>query len=206
MSIRNLSGSSAVSGSKDSIASDGRTIAGVYELISTTTLTSDTASVSFSSLNTVASAYRHLRVVLTARAGTNGTGQSINLKINGDTSSIYNAQSFYNFVGTTNRTWVYINSTDSVGSFLGGGEGQTSYPYMFHSNIYEFFNFSSTSINKQYQCLNGCAIGDSSGTGYSNISFNNGMWASTAAITSITFTLASNFKTGSRFSLYGIRG
>lgn len=202
MAIKNLG---STNGIKNSIALDGITYTSDMQLITTTTLGADTSSITFSNLDTVASEYKHLRVVLTGRAGTNSTGQSINLKINGSTSSIYNSQSFYAFSGASNRTWIYINQPDTQ-SYIGGCEGQTAYPSIFQPNIYEFPNFSSTSINKYYQCLGGCAIGPDVANGSSNVSFNNGMWASTAAITTIQFVLATNFKSGTRASLYGLRG
>jgi hypothetical protein len=172
------------------------------ELISSTTLGSSQSSVSFSSLNTSASAYRHLRIVALVRAASNSTAQSITLELNGSSASNYNAHSFYTFVSSTvvANSWLYAN-TSSSNAFCGGAEGLTAYSNAYQPNIYEFHDFSQTDKNKYITAINGCIVADNNGS----VAWNNVMWNQTSAITSITFTLATNFAAGSRFTLYGIK-
>lgn len=173
------------------------------ELISSTVLGSSQSSVSFSNLNTSAAAYRHLRVVGLCRAGTNSPGQSITIELNGSTASNYNVHSMYTFVsssGSVANSWMYL-SQNSDNSFSGGAEGQTTYSNYYQPNIWEFHDFSQTDKNKYMTNLNGTSITDTNGS----VAWNNFMWNQTSAITSITFKLASNFTSGTRFTLYGIK-
>lgn len=206
MSTRRISTASIVSGEKSNKFWDQTTIsrASDMELISTNTLSSVQASVTFSSLNTTASAYRHLRVVALLRAGTNNTAQSCTIELNGSTASNYNAHSFYAFKPPSSavvaNTWLYVNQNSS-NCFSGGAEGFTSVPNTFQPNIYDFWDFSQTDKNKYISNINGCYVDGNNGS----VAFNNVMWNQTAAITSIKFSLGANFDTGSRFSLYGIK-
>lgn len=172
------------------------------ELISSTTLGSTQSSVSFSSLNTSASAYRHLRIVGLVRAATNATAQSMTIQLNGSSASNYNAHSFYTFVSSTviANSWLYAN-TDSSNAFCGGAEGLTAYPNSYQPNIYDFYDFSQTDKNKLITAINGNIVTNTNGS----VAWNNLMWNQTSAITSIAFSLATNFAAGSRFSLYGIK-
>lgn len=176
-------------------------------LIATNTLSSASPSVTFSNLNTSASAYQHLRLVVSARANTNNTAQSITIELNGSTAANYSAHSFYAFVSSNvvANTWIY-SSVGSDNAFIGGAEGLTAYPNAWQPTVYEFPNFSSTDKNKYVLSTNGIALTDTSGSGGGSTAFNNVMWNSTAALTSIKLSLATNFATGSRFSLYGLKG
>ncbi len=173
------------------------------ELISTTTLSSTQSSVTFSNLNVNASTYRHLRVVGLVRAATDSTAQSIVVELNGDTGSNYTAHSMYTFVsgsGVIANSWLYVNQPSSS-AYCGGAEGLLAFPNSWTANIWELNDFSQTNKNKYIVSSNG--ITNSATNAVS--SWNNLMWNSTAAVTSIKFSLPSNFASGSRFSLYGIK-
>ncbi len=173
------------------------------ELISSTTLGSTQSSVSFGSLNTVAAAYRHLRVVVLARANVNLTAQSITVELNGSSAANYNVQSLFMYATPSSviaNSWTYFNQNSSA-SYCGGAEGQTAYQNLWQPNIYEFHDFSQTDKNKYITNLNGCISTDTNGF----VAWNNLMWNQTNAITSITFNLAANFSAGSRFALYGLK-
>lgn len=205
MAIRSFKKSSIITGVKSSNFWDREAIAASsdMELISTTTLTSAQGSVTFSSLNTSASAYRHLRCVALLRAGTNSTAQSVTIELNGSTASNYNAHSFYTFKSASSlnaNTWLYVNQSSS-NAYCGGAEGLTSYPNVYQPNIYEFHDFSQTDKNKYITAINGAWVSSNDGS----VAWNNIMWNQTSAITSIKFSLPANFAAGSRFSLYGIK-
>ena len=172
------------------------------ELISSTTLTSTQASVSFSGLDTSASAYRHLRIVALVRANTNLSSQSLTIELNGSSAANYNAHSLYSFISTSavSGSWIYQNVASSS-AFAGGAEGATAYPNAFQPTIYEFHDFSQTNKNKYITSINGLINTNTNGS----IGWNNIMWNQTSAITSIAIGLGSSFTSGSRFTLYGIK-
>ena len=61
---------------------------GAFDLLETTVLGSDTASVTFSNLNTY-SAYKHLQIRLVARSTNASASRSVRIQFNGDTASNY---------------------------------------------------------------------------------------------------------------------
>lgn len=207
MGIRSLRTASIANGVKRSKFWDQQHYLSDMDLIQTTTVTTSTPSVTFSNLNSVASQYRHLRLVVLARAMTNSSGQSLTLEFNDSSAADYNAHSFYAFASTNvvANTWIYANTT-SANAFIGGAEGQTAYPNIWQPNIYEFPNFSATDKTKFALSLNGASITNSLSTGAGSVAWNNVMWNQTSAITSIKLSLVSNFSSGTRFSLYGLKG
>jgi hypothetical protein len=205
MTVSKFVSSSVSSGEKTNVLWD-KTAIGIssdIELITTTTLGSAQTSVIFSNLNSTASAYRHLRCVVQARAGSNSTAQSITVELNGSTASNYNAHSIYAFKSSASlvtNSWLYVNQNSS-NSYCGGADGLTAYPNNWQPNVYEFHDFSQSDKNKYITCLNGCYVSSTDGS----VAWNNLMWNQTSPITSIKFVLASAFSAGSRFSLYGIK-
>lgn len=165
---------------------------GTYELISTTILGTATASVTFSSLGDYSSTYKHLQIRVLARTS-HTTTDYLNMRLNGATSFWHHglegngaAVTSYNGSVTSMTTALVPNSTDTTNSF-GGGVVDVLDPY-------------STTKNKTIRSLGGF--------GGVNIALRSGSWASTSSVTSITFLPFSgaNLVSGSRFSLYGIRG
>lgn len=172
--------------------------AAAYELISTTVLGSSAASVTFSSLNTVAASYKHLQLRAVYASNTGGNGTYIRTQLNGDTGSNY---SNHYLVGQGST----ILST--------GAASQTAMPISPYSSsvlstqsdvlIADILDFSNTSKNKTLRTFAG-------GPGYGSINLISGAWFSTAAITSISLLAfsqgsASTFGAGARFSLYGLK-
>jgi hypothetical protein len=170
-----------------------------YELISTTVLGSSVASVTFSGLGTSAAAYKHLqlRAVYGSNAGGNGT--YIRAQLNGDTGSNYSYHVVYGQGSSVLST---------------GGASQTAMPFSPLSGtgsstqadaiVADILDFSNTSKNKTTRILAG-------GPGYGSINLISGAWYSTSAVTSLSLLAfsqgsASTFGSGSRFSLYGLKG
>ena len=177
---------------------------GAYELISTTILGSSAASVTFSSLETYSSTYKHLQIRYTAksdRSSTDGNDSLVTL-LNNDSGSNYNshilqgagssASSAYESGFLTGMEFVYIAST---GGNISGGFG---------SGVMDFLDSYSTTKNKVRRTLWGNSLG---GT-YRTAALSSSMWRNTASITTITLSprYGTNLVTGSRFSLYGIKG
>lgn len=158
-----------------------------YESIATTTLSSAQSSVTFSSIS---GSYTDLVVIISAiKSGSNSSG--IGWQANGDTGSNYSVTSMYGFSGGAG------SDRGSNATFASVGRVGTSQS----TSILNFQDYSNTTTNKT--CI---ARGNTLG-GQDIAIANVALWRNTAAITSLVFTLAdaSNFNSGSTFTLYGIK-
>lgn len=169
--------------------------AAAYELISTTTLGSDTSSVTFSSID---STYKHLQIRFTARSNYNNTFDVMYVRLNGDSGGNY-------------RDHWLLGDGSSVQSELSGASGMntgwlsgnTATANSFGAGVFDLLDYTSTTKNKTARSLAGSYTG-----GLNRIYLRSGLWVNTAAVSSVTLlpVYGSNFKTYSRFSLYGIKG
>lgn len=155
-----------------------------YDAIQSYTLTSNSPSVTFSS---IPQTYTDLVVVFD---GTNTTGNNYELFVtfNSDTGSNYSEHFLHNYNNTT-ETIRYTNNT-KLRSFKTAST---------RSNIVaHFMNYSNTTTYKTtFWRYNAAVLYTGMGVG---------LWRSTAAINSITFTIESgNISSGSTFTLYGIK-
>ena len=176
-----------------SAAGAGGEAGGAYELIESTILESAASSVTFSSLDTYASTYKHLQI----RAVVNGPG-SISMRFNGVTSSgSYKDHRLFGLNGSVGSDTIftdqlYLGSTPIVGA--------TS---QFGPKVIDILDAFSTTKNKTSRTLSGRA--NTSAT-EAIIELLSGLFISTNSITSIELFGVSNMSVGSRFSLYGIKG
>jgi hypothetical protein len=165
-----------------------------YELISTTILGTATSSVSFSSLATYASDYKHLQIRIAVRTDT--VNDLISMRLNSDTGANYANHELQGDGSTVNSSAAQSQTSMRF--------GRTAYSTMtansFAGMVVDLLDTYSTSKNKTIRCLSGR-------TGAANsIQLFSGFHMSTASLTSITILPGSpNFIAGSRFSLYGIR-
>lgn len=168
-----------------------------YDAIATTTLTSTSATVSFTS---IPGTYTDL--VLVVSAAMSASGQSVYMRFNDDTGSTYcQGNIFYN--GTTFGT-----STASMNDLAGVGNilySQSGFSTGQLSAVCNIFNYADTSMIKSSITLSGQGA-----SGTASVEHNMGWWNSANAITSITVrsngtpTSTYHFIAGSTFSLYGI--
>lgn len=163
-----------------------------YTLIDSATLGSSAASVTFSSLDTVATAYTDLVVVVAAK---NSNYAGLSLTINGQ---------------STNYSQVYMRNSPGSNTLQSGSSGTSPYLNSYGDAYGDYalweiqiFNFSDTDKHKS-------AIGRF-GTTTTAISTTNAcayMWASTAAITALSISAqigsGQTMSAGSTFYLYGI--
>ena len=170
----------------------------IYDSIATVTVGSGGAStVTFSS---IPSTYTHLQIRFISR--NNRSGQSVdalNIKANGDSSAIY----------ANHRLQADTSSANaSGGSSLGSAifsqtPASTATANIFGVGIIDILDYSNTNKNKTFKTLSGF---DANGSGYAGLY--SGLWASTAAINSLT--ISSNDGSGvlqyTSFALYGIKG
>tara|TARA_R110000822_G_scaffold74506_2_gene178978 strand:+ start:12292 stop:12861 length:570 start_codon:yes stop_codon:yes gene_type:complete len=168
-----------------------------YELLESTTLSTNTASVTFSSLSAYATDYKHLQIRWVARASNASNSNSLQMELNADTGNNYARH--------------YLTGT---GSSVAVGD-QTAKEYLirmtypasqetadtFGAGVVDLLDAFSSSKNTTARALSG-----SSGVNLPRISLDSGLWLNTAAITSIRlWSDGSSFLAGSRFSLYGVK-
>lgn len=165
-----------------------------YALIEARTLTTSTASVTFSS---IPGTYTDLVLVTSLRnvAGTSGD-QSLDLEVNGDTATNYSFTQLYGngTLASSNRV---SSTTDysSAGRVADGGTASGT----FSVNITNLLDYSNATTYKTFISRQN--------TAGNYVVISAGLWRSTSAITSIKLTdnSGSNFASGSTFKLYGIQ-
>ena len=167
-------------------------MASTYEKIATTTLGSAQATVIFSS---IPQTYTDLVLVVfgaNSGADANDTGY---MQYNSDTGNNYSDTIVYT-EGNTPTSFRTTNS-NAIGLWTIMGGTDTS---RYSSIIVNFQNYSNTTRYKT--TLNRIGTPTSSG-GWTNMSV--GLWRNTNAISSILVGGGSNWRSGSAFTLYGIK-
>ena len=175
-------------------------VEGDYELIESYVLGSAQTSVTFSSLGTYSSTYKHLQVRYTARASTGGSSlAAVYSRLNGDSGSNY---SLHNLFGNGSSVSSSATAPDVWAlSGLTPLSGVTA--NVFSATVIDLLDPYSTTKNKTFRTLSGIAL-----SGINRIDLQSGNWRNTSAITSweILSGGSNSFAIGSRFSLYGIKG
>lgn len=170
---------------------------GAWTLISSQTLASPTATVTFSS---IPNTYKHLILTSRMRSVTAAAVDNNRMRFNGDTGANYDYME-----GHT------VNSTYSVGSafaqtsFLNAAINAGTAPAnSFTPMIMEILQYANTNMTKEIMWRDS---GNSTQTaaGY-RVGAGGGTWRNTAAINQIDLfnNSGSNFATNSTFSLYGV--
>lgn len=166
-----------------------------YTLISSNTLTTTTATVTFSS---IPATFTDLVLRLSTRTDLADTNVPIYTRFNGDTASNYSG------------TFVQSNG---AGTASGRGSNQTflpTGPYSegtnYTSNVYASDELYIPSyLASQNKPVGGFAVAENNATGGHDIAYA-GLWRNTAAITTILlYPYSGNFVSGSSFYLYGIK-
>ena len=167
-----------------------------FESIATITATGGEASLSFTS---IPSTYQHLQIRGLVRFAFASTGDGIAwCRINNDSGSNY-ARHELSGNGTG------VNATGAATQTLG-----LYYPVPFDSNtagifgtvIIDIHNYTSTS---QYKTVRSFGGSDINGSG--DLYLSSMLWQSTSAVNRFDlFTGGNNWKAGTTFALYGIKG
>jgi len=155
-----------------------------YTPIATTTLGSNSTSVSFTSISG-----NYTDLVLVASPTTLANGEQFTMTFNSDTSSNYSA-TYLTGNGTTATSHRRNTQSNIIVDYYGAVDTTVKTVYIFNIQ-----NYSNTTTNK--------TILITSRTGYAAES-NVALYRSTSAITTITLAGAT-FTTGSTFTLYGIK-
>jgi hypothetical protein len=169
-----------------------------YESISTVTVGSGgQATITFSS---IPSTYKHLQVRMIAKTDRALNRDSVLVTFNSDTTAKYTRHGIYGD-GSSVATESTSAFTTSMVTYR--ASGNTSASNIFGAIILDFLDYSNTTTNKTMRTLGGVDL-----NGAGEINFYSGMYASTAAINSISFVpgVGTNFLQYSQFALYGIKG
>jgi hypothetical protein len=171
-----------------------------YELIETAIVSGTaTSSVTFSSLATYASTYKHLQIRHLTRNSTTGN-EAIQIRFNGVSSAVYSWHSLYNNQSGGLLTGSAFNATN-ITSYPGANSDAPANVFM--PAVIDILDAFSTTKNKTTRQLAGARFGASA----QEVSLYSGCFQSTASTTSLSLTTQGGvFVAGSRFSLYGIRG
>ena len=170
--------------------------AGDYESIATTTISTDTANVTFSSIPSI---YNHLQLRIIARSDRAANFDTMRFELNGDTGSNYSYHSLYGDGSAAGAAAVTSASSMSFDRLVGNNASANT----FGTLIIDLLDYTNTNKYKTARNLGG---GDNNGSG--EIYFQSGLWQSTSAVTQIKVFpgVGTNFKQYSHFALYGIKG
>lgn len=172
--------------------------AGAMELISTQLISSPTSSLTFWD---IPATFKHLQVRWVARNG-GSTSADMLFRINNDTGSNYarhrllcdGGSVLSNASTNSNRINLERGNTYSGSDFR-----------VFSSGVMDVLDYSSTVKNTTIRA----SIGQlDANAGITYVSLVSGLWNNTAAVSALTFLPDSSgsFASGTRFSLYGIKG
>jgi hypothetical protein len=170
---------------------------GDFELIASTTLSSSEPAVTFNNLDVWSSTYKHLQLRIVGRTDrTDQPGDVLLVRLNGDSGSNY----AWHYLSGNSVSVVSANGTSQTEMWLWRLGGSTNIANSFGAIVVDILD-PYTTKNKTVRALSGM-------TGSLNeIFLGSGLWNSTASLTGINLDqIGSNFTSGSRFSLYGIRG
>lgn len=173
-------------------------MATTYTLISSNTLSSSAASVTFSS---IPSTYTDLVLKVSARnAGTSNAYPSIMaLQFNGDTSSLYSAT----FIGGQDSTSFSFNeaNVNRIGVYSSNSDASTSNTF---SNVEIYI---PSYLASQHKPTGVYGVSEHNASGFALVAADGGLYRSNTAISSITLSNGNsqNFVSGSSFYLYGIK-
>jgi hypothetical protein len=167
-----------------------------FDLLETTILASDASSVTFSGLGAY-SDYKHLQIRYVARGAGAGYNNALFAQLNDITNSQYVYHGlFANGSGTGNLS---SNSSDAM--LL------TTIPYTdaaantYSPGTIDILDFNSSQKNTTLRTFSGRAE-----AGEYNVSLAGGLLINASAVTKIKlYATGANLKTGTRFSIYGVK-
>jgi hypothetical protein len=171
---------------------------GDFELIATTILTSNEPSVTFGNLDQYASIYKHLQLRMITKTNTpSQNNTTVLFRFNSDSGANY---ARHYLVGNGLNLLNFGQASQNTG-WLGLSNGGTSGSLEYNAIIADIFDPFSSSKNTVTRSSSGQLGGNFIGL-YSSL------WNNVEIINSLEVVLSStnNFVSGSRFSIYGIRG
>ena len=172
---------------------------GAYDSIATYSLSSLTATVTFSS---IPATYKHLqlRLLLRTDRGGNITDQP-RLKLNSDTGANY---TYHDLVGNGATASASGASAASTGNF-GVCTAADAIASVFGTTIVDILDYADTN---KYTTIRSMSAFDNNGTGGfpGQVFLASVAWLNTAAVTTIAINAIGSYVQYSSFALYGIKG
>lgn len=172
------------------VGAGGGADTGAYELISTTILSSTSASITFSS---IPNTYRHLQIRTVTNAG---SGSSAQLKLNNSSGPFTDHSVEAN--GISVGSSASVNSNAYINAMVPGVSSN-----VFGPGITDILDYNSTVKYPVVRLLSGKSNDGSSDLIRLTSGFNPN---SLTPVTSLVIGHPNSFNAGSRFSLYGIKG
>lgn len=175
-------------------------VTGSYDLLETQILGSNTTSITFSNLNsTYGTDYQHLQLRILGRTDRNDTDDFIVLRFNSDSGNNY-ASHLLRGNGTNVQSSTPRTSYQNIE--ISGLTAATQTANSFGALIIDILDPFETTKNTTIRTFSG-----QTGS-YNFVGLSSGLWMNTNAVTTILLDqfFGSNFLTGSRFSLYGLKG
>lgn len=185
------------------LAGNAPFVAGAFDLLETTTLSSSASSVTFSGLGSY-SDYAHLQLRMITRFDTTSNDMNY-LTFNGDNGSNYSTHRLESNLSTSTLTsashvsepYIRIAETDKSSNASGA----------FGAAVIDILDFSNTNKNTTVRSFSGHT---GAGNTTDDVALRSGLWNSTAAVTSIELNVAIaayfNLVAGSRISIFGLKG
>lgn len=170
-----------------------------YDLISTTSVSSPSTAVTFDVAG-LGSTYKHLQIRTTNKTDYGSADWSMfALRFNSDTTSSYRAHYLRGNGSSVSSAEFNLDTRMALG--YGASTFNTSGE--FGAGVIDILDFASTSKNTTVRSQTGVYTPSTKW-----VSLFSGVWLNTATVTSVTLVplLGSNFTSGSRFSIYGIKG
>lgn len=162
-----------------------------FELISTQLLSSTIASVSFTSLP---SNYKHLQLRIVGRQNSSYSYPTGQIIFNSDSGANYAWHRLQGAGGSLGSVGVASQNNMNFGMFDDAASTANAYA----ATIVDILDAFSTNKYKTIKTLGGNAE--------PRVDMRSGLWLSSSAISSITITGDGSWVSGSRFSLYGVKG
>jgi hypothetical protein len=183
-----------------SAAGAGGIFSSDYELIETQILGSSQSAITFSSLGTYSSTYKHLQIRWVARTDrpTFAT-DSIQLYYNGNTS---NFTIGHQLTGNGSN----VSSGDTGGATIGATSASQSPTNAYGAGVIDLVDIYATK-NRVARSFIGQSDPAAGGFTGSRIFLTSALWATTTAITSVSLRsgTGASLLAGSRFSIYGVK-
>lgn len=169
-----------------------------YELISTNILGSDQSAISFN-ISSFASTYKHIQIRGTARCTNTSTLAGLRIRLDSDSGTNYSNHSLDAVNSGTPGSTGTANTSD-VSFYI---PGNTSSAGTFAGFVTDILDIYSTTKNKTIRCSSGFnAVGS-----WNIAQLTSGAWRNLSAVSSVNLSPnQNNFLTGSRFSIYGVKG
>jgi len=180
----------------------GGGVASDYDLIATTTLTSNQAQIDFENLRTIAADYKHIQVRWVARTNRADYQDQLAIRVNNQTTA-YNSHTLYgNGSSAQASQQTNFNMIISQSSFDLFSANENSNYYGF--GIVDIFDFSSTIKTPVVKMISSAPRG----TQANHLNLTGGFKDAQTDLFKLSFLSrnGASFTSGSRFSLYGIKG